>query len=428
MEHHQSKPLLSVSDDCIDDNKVESWKPYEYHPQAPTGEQVRLPSNFSQPLGDRFDCYPPPSNHAIPSPDPPPLPFSHAISPFQVAAPKGYGYQGGYNDHQCCDPSRLINSSVLDEVEVRQLLVDHVGHRCCWGSGPARKWQITSIENCSAYVGLLETFIEERETVIEREPYMGGEIDKTHKGSQCGIWELDVKSDFPQLFIPEKEIRIRIPHTEVIHKCNDCNGRGETACSFCHGMDPMTQCPECFGRGVVADQDGSDTVCTMCLGKGTMSCASCNSRGTMTCNTCNGCGSLLTRSVAVVKWKTLYTKKVSTSSKAASVPDEVFHKARGKQLYNMQSYQCTPAFFPNFDELNNLSSEVIARRAPVPPSARVISERHIISNVPVTRVIMAHRNRSFSFYILGYDWDIFVRDYPSRFCWSLCCCFEWLNL
>ncbi|KAJ4765165.1 chaperone protein dnaJ-like protein [Rhynchospora pubera] len=193
-------------------------------------------------------------------------------------------------------------------------------------------------------------------------------------------------------------------------------------------MDPMTQCPECFGRGVVADRDGSDTVCTMCLGRGMMSCASCNSRGTVTCNTCNGRGSLLTCSVAVVKWKTLYTKKVSTSSKAASVPDEVFHRARGKQLYNMQAYQCTPAFFPNFDELNNLSSEVIARRAPAPPSARVITERHIISIVPVTRVIMAHRNRSFSFYILGYDWDIFVRDYPSRFCWGLCCCFEWLNL
>jgi hypothetical protein len=103
---------------------------------------------------------------------------------------------------------------------MRQLLIDHVGHRCCWGSGPARRWQITSIEHCSAHVGTLETFIEERETVIERDPYFGGNIDGRDKGPQLGIWELDVQADFPQLFIPKKEVRIKIPHTEAIQRCN----------------------------------------------------------------------------------------------------------------------------------------------------------------------------------------------------------------
>lgn len=126
--------------------------------------------------------------------------------------------------------------------------------------------------------------------------------------------------------------------------------------------------------------------------------------------------------------ETLYTKKVSTTSTAASVPDEVFHNARGMQLCNIEAYQCPPAFFADSYHLNSFSSEVIASRAPVPPSARVITERHIISFLPVTRVIMAHRKRSFSFYIVGYNWDIFVRDYPARFCWGLCCCFEWLNM
>ncbi|RLM99275.1 hypothetical protein C2845_PM06G26820 [Panicum miliaceum] len=125
--------------------------------------------------------------------------------------------------------------------------------------------------------------------------------------------------------------------------------------------------------------------------------------------------------------KTLSARKVSATRGAASVPEEVFHRAKGVQLCNIEAYQCTPAFFADSYPLNQFSSEVITSRLPVPPSARVISERHIISVVPVTRVTMAHRKQSFSFYVVGYSRDVFIRDYPSQFCWGLCCCFEWLG-
>ena len=127
--------------------------------------------------------------------------------------------------------------------------------------------------------------------------------------------------------------------------------------------------------------------------------------------------------------KTLSTRKVSATSGAASVPDEVFHRAKGVQLCNTQAYQCSPAFFDDSFFLNKFSSEVIAERAPVPPTARIICERHVISVVPVTRVTMAHRGRSFSFYIIGISRDVYLKDYyPSRFCWGLCPCLEWLKL
>lgn len=127
--------------------------------------------------------------------------------------------------------------------------------------------------------------------------------------------------------------------------------------------------------------------------------------------------------------KTLSTRKVSATSGAASVPDDVFHRAKGVQLCNTQAYQCTPAFFADSFFLNKFSSEVIADRPPVPLSARVISERHTISVVPVTRVTMAHRSRLFSFYIIGFSREVYLKDYyPSRFCWGLCPCLEWLKL
>ena len=45
-----------------------------------------------------------------------------------------------------------------------------------------------------------------------------------------------------------------------------------------------------------------------------------------------------------------------------------FSRAKGVQLCNTQAYQCTPAFFADSFSLNKFSSEVIAERAPVPPS------------------------------------------------------------
>lgn len=109
-------------------------------------------------------------------------------------------------------------STILDEVEIRELLVDHVGHHFCWGSRPARTWKIHTVEDCNVYVGTLETFTEERDTSVEWEPYLGGKIDGKEKGLELGIWELDLRSEFPVLFVPYKESKI--PHSEVIDKCS----------------------------------------------------------------------------------------------------------------------------------------------------------------------------------------------------------------
>ncbi|KAL3531737.1 hypothetical protein ACH5RR_005258 [Cinchona calisaya] len=379
-----------------------------------------------------IDPYPPSLHGALVTPTPPPPPPPPpSPSPSQPYA-QDITHQGGFHgDVSRNDPRRQI----LDEVEIRELLVDHVGHRCCWGSRPARTWKIHAVEDCNVYVGTLDTFVEERETIIEREPYLGGNTEGTAKGPELGLWELDLRSEFPVLFTPYQETKMTIPHSETIDKCSDCTGRGHAVCPTCNtDQEPgfykenqMMQCSACHGRGLIAHRDGSDTICSKCNGKGMVPCATCNSRGLIKCETCNGGGSLLTRKIAVIRWKTLSTRKVSATSGAASVPDDVFHRAKGVQLCNTQAYQCTPAFFADSFFLNKFSSEVIAERAPVPHAARVICERHIISVVPVTRVTMAHRNRSFSFYIIGYSREVYLKDYPSRFCWGLCPCLEWLK-
>lgn len=109
---------------------------------------------------------------------------------------------------------------LLDEVEIRELLIDHVGHRFCWGSRPARTWKIQTVEDCNVYVGTLDTFTEEREIVKETEPYLGGKIDKKNNEPEIGLWELDLRSKFPALFVPYEETRVKVPGSETIEKCS----------------------------------------------------------------------------------------------------------------------------------------------------------------------------------------------------------------
>ncbi|KAG6640163.1 protein SSUH2 homolog [Carya illinoinensis] len=425
------EPLLSEQRSDAGEKESGKWSSYQYvgnrtGSAIPTAslagtevsvEEIRSAAAFS-------DHYPPSLHSALVS-EPEPDPNEQAIV-----------YQGGYGvEHGGI--TNEFRKQILDEVEIRELLIDHVGHRCCWGSRPARTWRIHAVEDCNVYIGTLDTFIEERETIRETVPYVGGKIDGRDSGPELGIWELDLRSEFPVLFIPHKESRAKIPHSETIEKCSGCAGRGDLACPTCNAAqqagfykeNQVTQCSACHGRGLIAHRDGADTICSRCNGKGKIPCATCASRGLIKCEECHGNGSLLSHNVAIVRWKTLSTRKVSATSGAASVPDEVFHRAKGVQLCNTQAYQCTPAFFADSFSLNQFSSEVIAERAPVPPSARVICERHTISVVPVTRVTMAHRARSFSFYIIGFSREVYLKDYyPSRFCWGLCPCLEWLKL
>lgn len=420
------EPLLSEQGDKSSQKENDTLSAYQYVGRAgsvlPTaslaGTEISVDEIRS--AAAHSERYPPSLHSALlSSPD---------EDPNEQAVVPQSGYGGGNTGE--------FQRQVLDEVEIRELLIDYVGHRCCWGSRPARTWKIQKVEDCNVYIGTLETFAEEREVVKVREPYVDGKIDGQDSGPQIGLWELDLRSQFPVLFIPYKEAAVKIPHSEAIEKCSGCVGRGEIVCPQCnadqeHGFykeNQLTPCPTCYGRGLIAHKDGSDTICGKCNGKGKTYCSTCGSHGLLKCETCKGRGSLKTHNVAIVKWKTLKTRKVSATTGAASVPDEVFHRARGVQLCNTQAYQCTPAYFADSFFLNQFSSEVIAERAPIPPTARVICERHTISVVPVTRVTMAHRGRSFSFYIIGLSREVYLKDYyPSKFCWGLCPCLEWLK-
>ncbi|XP_002976865.2 protein SSUH2 homolog [Selaginella moellendorffii] len=408
MEQEENKrPLLAASFAPGHEPRVPVWTgefPCSELEAQVTGSEIRAAA--------AHDPYPAWINACVVTPD----------SSIQGAHDPGYG------DEQAAS-STHENSSVqsLQEDEIRDLLIDHVHHHCCWGKRPAWSWKISKVEDCNAYVGTLETFIEERDLVEECVPYDGRIIDEG--GRAPGPWELDTRSHFPPLFVSSKEALIKVPHSESVEQCTGCFGQGDIACHVCTIYDDSGNlqqrkkftCSGCNGRGLIAHLDGSDSSCKECKGSGKVYCPRCHSRGLLACEHCKSAGSFVSSMSVRVKWRTLLSRKVIASSHAASVPDDVFQRAKGVELYCHESQQCQAADFQDSALLSRFSKEIIRERAPVPPAARVVSERHRITVVPVTRVLMSDgKRRWFKFYIVGLKKEVYLKNYPQKCCCQCC--------
>jgi hypothetical protein len=80
---------------------------------------------------------------------------------------------------------------------------------------------IEETKECNVCIGSLETFIEERELMNEVKPYdpAWGHIDKNTQTRSLGPWEVDVKNEFPALFTPQKETKLKLPNSDSMEKC-----------------------------------------------------------------------------------------------------------------------------------------------------------------------------------------------------------------
>lgn len=117
----------------------------------------------------------------------------------------------------------VANSSEqwLTEEEIREILTDYVGKQGCWGGRPAHEWPIGKVEDCNVYIGTLETFIETRVVNNNVKSYSGGPVDGEGSGRrQQGPWEIDMRHEFPLLFTPKKEARLKVPHSESVQRCS----------------------------------------------------------------------------------------------------------------------------------------------------------------------------------------------------------------
>ena len=68
------------------------------------------------------------------------------------------------------------------------------------------------------------------------------------KGRAPGRWDIPVQPPRPYRFEDRTET-YKLPHTEVVGTCPDCNGAGAVTCSNCNGAARNT-CTRCRGLGI----------------------------------------------------------------------------------------------------------------------------------------------------------------------------------
>eukprot|EP00850_Spirogloea_muscicola_P002995 SM000011S19173 [mRNA] locus=s11:1222296:1225546:- [translate_table: standard] len=320
----------------------------------------------------------------------------------------------------------------LREEELRDVLLQYVKQRCCWDPRPARAWNFRRVDDFCAYTGTLESFVETRKVVQEREPYTGAPVDGEAQGAIPGPWDVSVVGLAPELF-QTGEARLRLPHSESVVRCPECIGKGELPCSNCFTTDGMKKCIYCKGTGRTLSHSDASALermwayfnlgCQHCSGSGMVLCAKCKSRKKVRCPPCRGLGSVITRRVLIVSWTNLSRTRVSNPAKGVKVPEWVVKHARGTELFKMQALPCAPALFPGSSRLSSLSAKVLAERPAIPKGARLLCERHILRAVPITRAVMQSNHTSFSFYLLGLDRRIYAEDYPVKCSVAWCCCY-----
>ncbi|KAL5563351.1 hypothetical protein UlMin_033098 [Ulmus minor] len=143
-------------------------------------------------------------------------------------------------------------------------------------SSPETKVSITEIQSANVFSDAYPPLNHAEQAIVYQAGY-GGDYGGTsieHKGPELGVWVLDLRSQFPVLFVPYKETRTKIPHSEIIKKCSDCTGRGNILCSTCN----VNQEPRFY-------KENQMTQCFGCYGK--LPCATYGSWGLITCGTCH---------------------------------------------------------------------------------------------------------------------------------------------
>ncbi|XP_056849008.1 uncharacterized protein LOC130499121 [Raphanus sativus] len=81
---------------------------------------------------------------ASPVSDPPPLYPPVLTTPISLPTPEAIGYPSA-QQVMSFKGKPTDKRQLLDEIEIRELRIDHIDHRCCWGSRPARTWKIRAV-------------------------------------------------------------------------------------------------------------------------------------------------------------------------------------------------------------------------------------------------------------------------------------------
>ncbi|XP_015783080.1 protein SSUH2 homolog isoform X2 [Tetranychus urticae] len=222
----------------------------------------------------------------------------------------------------------LSGNLELSENDVYEALLNHVSKFICYGKGVVKEMIIIKMEQFYAYRHSLETFTENRQVCWSYEPYAGGHIDGPLMKQCYDPWEITVD---PLRQFDRHNVKLIMPHTEMLQACPDCGGAGRIECAFCHGKGKMT-CNTCNGSGYTFGFSGEDRqMCVHCF-SGTVTCAHCKGKGIHGCSICSEAGEIKCYVQLIVHWNN-YTDS-SLIEHSSDIPKDILKKATGELVYD----------------------------------------------------------------------------------------------
>ncbi|CAE7346655.1 Ssuh2 [Symbiodinium natans] len=145
---------------------------------------------------------------------------------------------------------------------VRQALEAEVKRNCCWSDEPVRDMEIRQLTQSDLWYVKLTSCVETRSMEEKKEIYQGGEVDK--EGTPPDEWSMEVTPPEP---FQEMTKCYRVPHSDVISQCEECDGRGDVACKRCDRKG-WWWCKNCKGEKQIWCEESSDSSSSEAGGKG----------------------------------------------------------------------------------------------------------------------------------------------------------------
>lgn len=302
--------------------------------------------------------------------------------------------------------------AAMTSADARGFLCRHVKSGWTTDTTAASYCEITSCTTVSTVVTGIDSFVETRERVPAKVPYVSCPISARSDGIAPDIWDIQCRTQ--PLFVTAEE-RIEIPHTSHLRACYDCKGLCTMQCKTCNGeMNRWcTSCPS-------GASDGNNSTCTACKGSKLLPCNTCE-RGKTDCSNCQGLGEFRHYEELLRKHKVMPSARcteVAISDRDLSSWE--ICAAAGTVIYSDEAptISCPRDFS---DEVNrNLllieNESAVAVQKIRTSGGRLIRQKLSIRRVPITFVKANYQGQKFHWYIYGTANSVVVYNYPNNCC------------
>jgi len=232
------------------------------------------------------------------------------------------------------------------------------------------------------------------------------------KAALPSLWSFDVQPE--ELFAPQV-ISIPLTNSSSVQPCGHCQAQGWMRCVKCK-MKRTVKCNKCGGSGKIKSRDaasmGRRVRCGGCRGLGKKRCATCGGDGKQNCEKCGGNKRLrkfakMTATFAVRRDAVrMFEEEAEGFPKYLVGGGDVIFEKTAKRIRPLKKFRA--------QRINDASDELLRRHKSLPPSDKLLHQRHILISFPIHQVSFELAGKSGIFWLYGRDNEIFFPDYPKK--------------